>query len=194
MGRVIDLIGIIFICILGTLGHFLYEWSNHNKVLGILCAVNESTWEHIKLAIGPTFLWMIIEVPFIYTNDNFLFAKCVSLLVMMIVMPVMFYTYKIFNDKHNLPYTIFIFIVSIVLGQLCSYYILKMNAVSFIVNYISLIIIVIIFACYIALSFFPLENEIFKDPVSNKYGFDAHREYHSLKSKIKKIVKHEHNH
>ena len=69
-----------------------------------------------------------------------------------------------------------------------------MNAVSFIVNYISLIIIVIIFDCYIALSFFPIENEIFKDPVSNKYGFDAHREYHSLKSKIKKIVKHEHNH
>ena len=40
-------IGIIFISLIGTLLHFMYEWSGHNKVVSLFAAVNESTWEHI---------------------------------------------------------------------------------------------------------------------------------------------------
>ena len=45
------LISIIVISIIGTLSHFLYDISNHNKILGLFTAVNESTWEHIKIAL-----------------------------------------------------------------------------------------------------------------------------------------------
>ena len=43
-------IAIIFISVIGTLLHFMYEWSGHNKVVSLFAAVNESTWEHIKIA------------------------------------------------------------------------------------------------------------------------------------------------
>lgn len=36
-------IGFIVISIVGTLLHFLYEISGHNKVVAIFAAVNEST-------------------------------------------------------------------------------------------------------------------------------------------------------
>ena len=36
-------IGIIFISLIGTLLHFMYEWSGHNKVVSLFAAINEST-------------------------------------------------------------------------------------------------------------------------------------------------------
>ncbi|UKI28147.1 MAG: DUF6512 family protein [Clostridium sp.] len=40
---------------------FLYEISGHNKVALLFAAVNESTWEHIKIALTPTFLWSLLD-------------------------------------------------------------------------------------------------------------------------------------
>ena len=47
---------VIIISIIGTVLHFLYDISNHNKVVGLFSAVNESTWEYIKIALIPTLL------------------------------------------------------------------------------------------------------------------------------------------
>ena len=44
---------IIFTFILGTLLHFTYKWSEENAIVGIFSAVNESTWEHLKLLYFP---------------------------------------------------------------------------------------------------------------------------------------------
>jgi len=48
-------ISIVVIFALGSLAHFLYDLSNDNKILGLFTAVNESTWEHVKIAITPHF-------------------------------------------------------------------------------------------------------------------------------------------
>ena len=69
------IISIIVISVVGTLSHFLYDLTNHNKFIGIFAAVNESTWEHIKIALTPTLLWGLID-GFLYgTNVNYFFAK-----------------------------------------------------------------------------------------------------------------------
>ena len=49
--------GAILVCAMGTLAHFVYEWSGNNPVVGLFCAVNESTWEHIKLLFFPMLLY-----------------------------------------------------------------------------------------------------------------------------------------
>ena len=56
------LIGFIFISIVGTLLHFTYELSNHNKYVALFSAVNESTWEHIKIALTPYFVWSLVDL------------------------------------------------------------------------------------------------------------------------------------
>lgn len=38
------IISIIIISLIGTLSHFLYDMSEHNKIVGLFTAVNESTW------------------------------------------------------------------------------------------------------------------------------------------------------
>lgn len=50
------IVSIIIISIFDTLAHFMYDMSNHNKIIGLFSAVNESTWEHIKIALTPTLL------------------------------------------------------------------------------------------------------------------------------------------
>ena len=52
-------IGMFFVAIVGTFLHFLYEFSHHNKLVALFAAVNESTWEHIKICMTPTILWSL---------------------------------------------------------------------------------------------------------------------------------------
>ena len=56
-----ELLGFVFCCILGTLSHFFYDWSEQNIIVGMFCPVNESVWEHLKLIYTPYFLWAIAE-------------------------------------------------------------------------------------------------------------------------------------
>ena len=71
---------IIVISVIGTLSHFLYDFSNQNKIIGIFTSVNESTWEHIKIALTPTIFWSLIDGIIYGTNPNYFFSKCISLL------------------------------------------------------------------------------------------------------------------
>jgi len=52
----------IFAIILGTILHFTYEWSGGNAFVGTFSSVNESTWEHLKLAFFPMLLTAIIRI------------------------------------------------------------------------------------------------------------------------------------
>ena len=61
---------VIFTAILGTLLHFTYEWSNENRIVGFFSAVNESTWEHLKILFYPMIITTIIEMIFIGKENN----------------------------------------------------------------------------------------------------------------------------
>lgn len=171
----IFIIGFFFISLLGTFLHFLYDLSNHNKLVGVFSAVNESTWEHIKLALTPTFLYSLVDGYFYGYYDNYFFAKLISVLSIIIVMPLLFYGSKFLLKKHVTIINILIFFITVFVSELLMYKLLFINPVSYIVKYISLILLSITFACYLLLTIFPLENIIFKDPITKKYGFDGHK-------------------
>lgn len=59
-----------FISILGVLLHFTYEWSNDNPAVGLFSAVNESTWEHLKLIFFPMLLLTMIEFLWDHIKDK----------------------------------------------------------------------------------------------------------------------------
>ena len=102
-------LSIIIISILGTLFHFLYDISKHNKVVGLFAAVNESTWEHIKIALTPTILWSIYDGYIYGRNPNYFTAKLSSLLILITFIPTIFYLYKYFTNKPIIIVDILIF-------------------------------------------------------------------------------------
>ena len=63
-------------------------------------AVNESTWEHIKIALTPTFLWSLYDGIIYGCNPNYFVAKATSLLSLILVIPLLFYSYKFFIKKN----------------------------------------------------------------------------------------------
>ena len=52
----------IFGIVLGTLLHFAFEWSNKSNLIAAFSSVNESTWEHLKLAFFPMLISTIIRI------------------------------------------------------------------------------------------------------------------------------------
>ena len=61
MGFKKNVIAVFVISLLGVLGHFVYEWTNENAVVGLFFPVNESIWEHLKLIFFPSLIFFGIE-------------------------------------------------------------------------------------------------------------------------------------
>ncbi len=169
-------IGIIVICIVGTLLHFVYEWSRHNKYVAIFAAVNESTWEHIKICLTPTLLWSLYEGYVYGMNSNYLIAKSMCLLTIIVLIPLLFYSYIPFTKKSILAVDVICFYITVVVSQLVFYYLINMNPLPFIFTYVSGIILFIEIGVYMFLTFHPPKNFIFEDPISHKYGLEGHTE------------------
>lgn len=55
-------IDIVVVSIIGTILHFLYEFSGKNLLVAMFSAVNESVWEHIKIAVMPTYIVAIFKM------------------------------------------------------------------------------------------------------------------------------------
>ena len=88
-----ELIGFAFTGAVGTLLHFVYEWTGGNPLIAAFCAVNESTWEHMKLLFVPFFLFTMVEfIVFAEPLRSFFAAKAASILLGLLAIPVLFYS------------------------------------------------------------------------------------------------------
>lgn len=167
---------------LGTLAHFLYDLSHQNKILGLFTAVNESTWEHVKIAITPTLLWSLVDGFFYGDNPNYFTAKLASLLILTFFIPLVFYSYTRATKKPFLPLDITIFLVAIILAQLAFTAIINQSAIPYWATYLSAVGCFIFFGAYMTLTIMPLKQAPFKDPVTGQYGFRAHRNFFKKKT------------
>lgn len=159
----------IFVMILGTLLHFTYEWSGNNTFVASFSAVNESTWEHLKLLFFPMFLTTILGYfYFRKISSNFLCAQLLGILTAILFTITFFYTYTGIVGTNFAFVNISIFFVAVVLGELVSYKILvsdfKCN------SYIVLFFITLLLICFITFTYFTPKIGLFKDPVSGNYG------------------------
>ena len=89
-----ELAGFLFTSAAGTLLHFVYEWSGGSTLAAAFSAVNESTWEHMKLLFFPLFSFSVVQVIALGRQyPNFLAVRAVSTLAGLALIPVLFYTY-----------------------------------------------------------------------------------------------------
>ncbi|MDO5126187.1 MAG: DUF6512 family protein [Eubacteriales bacterium] len=78
---------------LGIFLHFAYDLSGQNPTVGLFSAVNESSWEHLKLLFFPMLFVTLYEL---FRNKeippNFLPARTAGILGGMLFILVVFYT------------------------------------------------------------------------------------------------------
>ncbi len=82
------------VTLLGTLLHFLYDLSGKSVFVAPFSAVNESTWEHMKILFFPMLLFAIIQSFFFREKAAFWCIKLKGTLLGLILIPVLFYTYN----------------------------------------------------------------------------------------------------
>lgn len=160
---------IIFNIILGTLLHFLFNWSNQNNFIGTFSAINESTWEHLKLVFFPMFISTIVGY-YIFKDiyPNFFCSKAIGILVSILFIVVFFFTYTGILGTNYAFLNIGSFVVSIIIGEYIAFKRIIDNKPCN--KEILGLIIGLFFISFIVFTFNPPKINLFKDPISNTYG------------------------
>lgn len=164
------------ISLLGSILHFTYVWSGQNKFVATFAAVNESTWEHVKLALSGIFICTLVDVWWLSGNPNYWFAKSMSFLVPVVVIPILFYGYRaILKVKSCLPIDIAIFFIASFASSAAFVGMLGLAPLGTAGEIVSIIISVVILAMYLSLTRFPMHNFLFRDPITGQYGYEKYR-------------------
>ena len=92
--RTWETVGLLVVLAAGNLLHFIYDWTGHSPIAAPLAAVNESTWEHMKLFITPWVLWSLVERIALQGHGSLLPARGLGMLTGLAAIPALFYTYQ----------------------------------------------------------------------------------------------------
>ena len=168
----IQIIVILFCLILGTLLHFTYEWSGENLFVGSFSAVNESVWEHLKLAFYPMLIAAIIEYFFVKNiANNYVEAKTIGIFTAISFIVVAFFTYSGIIGTSIIAIDILLFIISIILGEYVAYKLMKRNDESTVATTsLSIIILAFLLLCFVIFTYLPPEVNLFRDVTTGVYG------------------------
>lgn len=179
----------IAISTIGSLLHFTYGWSGKKKLVGVFSAVNESTWEHVKLALSGTFCCMLADVWFLGENPNYWIARSVSFVVPVIVIPAIFYSYTDLTHKALLPVDITTFVIASFISSLVFAWMLTLRPVGELGEIISMVISTLIIVMYLLLTRFPVKMFLFRDPLTGKYGYNEPRKVRKTRKQATKNVR-----
>lgn len=167
-------VGFVFTSAGGTLLHFLYDWSNQSVIVAPFSAINESTWEHMKLLFFPMFIFALIQSRYFGKEyENFWCAKLKGILLGLILIPAIFYTYiGIFGISIDFI-NIAIFFIAAAVSYIVETRLLKEQKECVISNKLSIIILCIIALLFIIFTFSPPQIPLFKDPITGSYGLNS---------------------
>lgn len=154
----------------GTLLHFLYDWLGKTIWIAPFSGVNESTWEHMKLLFWPMFLYAIAQSFFFRDRSDFWCVKLRGILLGLILIPVIFYTYNGVIGRSPDWINIAIFFISAALAYLYETRLFnaqKAHCASSKAAFGALCLLGLLFAIF---TFRTPEIAIFKDPLMGTYG------------------------
>lgn len=171
-----EIIGIVVILFLGSVLHFAFELSGDWRPLAAIAAVNESVWEHLKLAFWPGLAWAALEYAAIRQRmPNFWVAKATGLLIMPAVIIAGFYGYTAILGEHSLPIDILLFVLAVSLGQLASLRLATGRRLPSFLTAGALIVLLALIASFSLLSYFPPHLHPWRDSASGGFGILTHR-------------------
>jgi len=164
-----QILSTIFSLISGVLLHFAYEWSVNNTFVGLFGAVNESTWEHLKLIFFSMLITGIIGYS-IFKNDfpSYICAKTIGIICAMLFTIIFFYTYTGIVGTNYDFLNIATFFIAVILGEFITY-ILTSNHIDCDKSS-CIIILILLTSAFLIFTFNPPKINLFKSPSDNSYG------------------------
>lgn len=160
--------GFVFTSLGGVLLHFLYNLTNQSILIAPFSAVNESTWEHMKLLYFPMLIFALIQNKFFEEHENFWCVKLVGILTGLALIPILFYTYNGAIGKSPDWVNILIFFTSVTVAYFVEtrlFIKLFREDISWCKNpLLAYALICLIGVLFVVFTFSPPELPLFMDP------------------------------
>lgn len=154
----------------GTILHFLYEWLGEAIWIAPLSGVNESTWEHMKLLFWPTFIYAIAQSFYFKDRKDFWCVKLRGILLGLVLIPVLFYTYNGVVGKSPDWINIAIFFVAAAAAFIYEARLFQAEQLRCRSPKGALAVLVGIAVLFVVFTFATPEIGIFRDPLTGMYG------------------------
>jgi len=153
-----------FIGLIGAALHFTFEMSNFSSMeVAYFSAVNESTWEHLKMVFFPGLVFALIQ--YTYVRDvvnNYIIAKVAGLFIMPLVIAVGWYIYAPILGRSYFPADLFLFYLAVLIGQVVSYKLLTRPPLDRKYVQVAMVVFVILFVAFSTFTFFPPKIFLFE--------------------------------
>lgn len=166
----LELIGIPVIFFGGSIFHFLYKYGGRKKWMAIISPVNESIWEHLKIAFYPALIFSVFQA-LVWVNYpiNFFTAEIAGIYSMMFFILIAEWIYPTILKKNVLFLDLLVFFVAISLSQFVSYALFSSTGI-YLPEVIIILIISLQIIIFAVLTFWPLKLPLFRDSVDGKFG------------------------
>lgn len=149
----------------GTVLHFLYDWLGEAVWIAPFSGVNESTWEHMKLAFFPMVAFALFQRIWYKRVAGYWKIKTIAILLALFLVPALFYTVKGVAGKVPDWVNIVEFFVTLLLAYGWEYlHFTKPTKPA--KNWIYLSVLAVIALSFALFTFFPPKWAIFVDPVT----------------------------
>ncbi len=170
--KVIATFGIFLLCFLVHSMYSLFP----NALFSIFFPVNESIWEHMKMLFTAIILYGLIDYFILkksgQPNRNYLVNLFITGFLSIPIFLAIYLPIYTFTGE-NMVLNFIVLFMTIAITQVISYYILKSKKYNNL-NYVSLIGIVLVYIIMGILTYYPLLNDLFFDPVDEKYGINTY--------------------
>lgn len=168
-----QLMGFAITSLLGTILHFIYEWSEQAAWIAPFSGVNESTWEHMKLIFWPMFMFAAVQSFFFQYRKDFWCVKLCGILLGLTSIPILFYAYNGVIGKSPDWLNIAIFFISAFAAYV--YEARQFNTEQTECRHpkSAFAVLCLIALCFFIFTFATPEIEIFRDPITNSYGIKS---------------------
>ena len=155
---------------MGTLLHFLYDWTGQSVIAAPLSAVNESTWEHMKLLYVPLILFAVIQRRFLIRNyPAFWCIKLIGTVTGLITIPLLYYGYTGALGVSANWFNITIFYIAAAVTFLIENHLMKHDLSCRRPKW-ALAVLLGIGGLFAVLTFWPPILPLFRDPLTGTYG------------------------
>ncbi len=165
-----QLFSFAFTCLFGTLLHFLFDFTGGSALAAPISAVNESTFEHMKLLFFPLFAFSCIEWFFFRDRRDFWAVKLRGVLLGLSLIPVLFYTYNGVIGASPDFVNIAIFFLSAAMVYLKEARLFLGEKTRYPSNKTAFLLHLAFAALFILFTFYPPKLALFLDPMTGGYG------------------------
>ena len=166
--------GFVFTAAGGTLLHFLYDWIGQSMATALVSAINESVWEHMKLLFIPMFGFALLQSIFFGGKySHFWCVKLIGILLGLILIPVLYYTYTGALGQSLSWVNIAIFYVAAAAVYAFETWLLGREGLSCRTPQLALLVLCVLAVAFVAWTFDPPQYPLFQDPISRLYGIGS---------------------